>query len=245
MPRLSKYLVAGLFALSCTLATAQTNYKDIEVGTVLQTGIGLGTFTKPLPLPEGEWLVINKRVDTVNLTGGAVSSAPRIVLTLKNKQPTSVLFAMVMSFTPDSININWGNNKCELSASKAFADDFGYNPNAMLYVCAKASTFDKFKNALATIPENNNRWLKSNLTALSAYVDEVPDNALFVDVYGNRFGGKSISYTFLLKREGEINADAAYTQFIKEWTHGAGKTLEKVLDNSVTTLALPAAYVSK
>ena len=245
MPRLSKYFVAGLFVLSCTLATAQTSYKDIEVGTVLQTGIGLGAFTKPLPLPEGEWLVINKRVETLNLTGGSVSSAPRIVLTLKNNQPASAVFAIVMSFTPDSIRINWGNNKCELSVPKSFADDFGYSPSAMLYVCAKASTFDKFKNTVATTPENNNRWIKSNLTALAAYVDEVPDSALFVDVYGNRFGGKSISYTFLVKREGEISDDVAYTQFMKGWTHAAGQTLEKVLDNSSASFPSLGAYVSK
>ena len=76
--RLAGMVVALAFSLQ---VHAQTRYDKIEVGTTLSGGIGLGLFTKPLPLPPGEWVVVNKSGGSVGVSGGVTqgyNSTPEI-----------------------------------------------------------------------------------------------------------------------------------------------------------------------
>jgi hypothetical protein len=246
MITLSKYALAVLLAVFSSLVVAQTHYEKIEVGTVLQTGITLGMFSKPIPLPEGDWLVVNKRVNDYPLTGGSRSSFPAVSLTLKNNSPAAgPIFAIVMWFTPDAISINWGNRKCESNNPKILVDDFGFNADSMLYACANITSIEKFKNAVATTAERSNKWEKDNLTALSAYADDVADNAFRVDISGNRFRGKALAFTFFIKREKDVATDPAYTAYIQDWTHATGLSLLKVLENSTATFSQPTPYIAQ
>lgn len=240
--------LAALLALCSPLAMAQTAYEKIEVGTLLTSaGIELGTFVKPIPLPAGEWLVVAKRADDVKLTSNrAISWAtPRIYLTLKNNNPKeALLFAVVVSFIPEADSVNWGNSDCKSTNPKVLTDTFGYNSNSLLYVCSYANTISGYKAKVAKASGSTNVWWKANLPALAAYPDEIPDNVLTVNVFGNQYKGRNIAFTFILRAEGNIETDPAYASYVKDWAHTSGLSLAKVLDNSKAEFALPAPYVA-
>ena len=248
---LNQWLCAVSATLCCSFAVAQTPYDKIDVGTILKGGnaangggIGLGTFVKPLPLPEGEWLVVNKRIDSIGLTGGnGPSQTPKISLTLKNNVAAVQIFAMVLTFTPDAVPIRWGNNKCESSNPKTLVDDFGLSPSGLLYMCANTVQLSAFKNTVASTPQSSIKWYKANLTALSEYPNDIADSAFLVDLYGSRDRGRSINLTFLIKREGDVASDATYATHIKDWVHTTGLSFKKVLENDATTFEPPKAYV--
>lgn len=239
----------SLSMFSC-LAMAQVPYEKIEVGSVLQKdGISVGSFVKPFPLPDGEWLVVNKRADDIVLRNGrgeTVASTPRVFLTMKNKNTSaSPLFAMVMSFTPEASSVNWGNGNCESKNPKIFVDDFGTRSDSLIYACSYIHTHTRLKEKIAKVQDGTNKWWKNNLASLAEFADEIPDNAFLIDVMGNQYRGRNISFTFIIRRDGDPFSDSGYAAHIKDWTHATGLSLQKVVDNSATTFALPTAYVAQ
>jgi len=247
---LLKGLSAALIAVCCGLVEAQTVYDKVEVGTVLKGGagggIGLGTFVKPLPLPDGEWLVVNKRVDGIPLTTNGMPGTPAqfMHLTLKKNASEGLLFAMVVEFTPDSIPINWGNGPCTSTNPAVLVDTLDLAPGGTLFACARALSRSNFKKTIATTAEGTDVWYKSNMTALAGYPDDVENNILSVSVAGTRDRGRRIGYSFFAKREGDIAKDPAYAKYVKDWTRSLGLSLRKVLENDATVFELPKAYVA-
>jgi len=243
-------LGAVLIAVLCGLAEAQTAYDKVEVGTLLKGGagggIGLGTFVKPLPLPEGEWLVVNKRVDGIPLTtnGMPVTPAQFMRLTLKKNTPEGLLFAMVVEFTPDAVPIIWGTGPCTSTNPVVLFDSLDLAPGGTLFVCAKVFPNTNFKKTIATAAESPDVWLKNNMTAMAAYPDDVENNALSVSVTGSRDRGRRIGYFFFAKREGDIAKDPAYAKHVKDWLRSLGLSLRKMLENDATMFELPKAYVA-
>jgi len=236
----SKFLVAVFAALCGTLSYGQTHYQKIEVGTVLQSGISLGIFTKPIPLPDGNWVVISKRIDEIKLTGGSRNSVPKVVLTLKNANAsTNLLFAMVMEFTPDSHPINWTHSKCASEDKNAFINDFDRTPSSLVYICSKTFVTSNFKSRIAS---STSAWIKSNVSMFSGFPEGIPDDVVWISLNGSQHLGKNIAYSFFIKREGDPNADTAYAEHIKRWAHAAGLSLEKVLTGDNTRFDLPVAY---
>ena len=244
-----RFLSALVLALCSLSSLAQTDHEKIEIGSVLTAGIGIGTFAKPIPLPAGEWLVVSKRVDDVTLTrkdNRAMAGTPRVWLTLKNNRPAdSLLFAMVISFTPDASNVNWGNGACENKNPKALVDDFGSKPDSLTYLCSMMYSQSGFKEKLEKVATATNKWWTKNLSELAAYAGEAPDKAMWIDVYGNQYRGRNVWFTFIFKREGDIAADPAYAQYVKDWAHAAGMSLGQVLDNSAAEFVLPKAYAAQ
>nr|WP_315464796.1 hypothetical protein [uncultured Rhodoferax sp.] len=232
-------IAAGLFA--GTAAHAQTPYNRIDVGTQLDArGIGLGFFAKPIPLPAGEWTVVGKHEQQLNLSGGTPdgpSSTPRIMLTLRNTaRQGNPLFAIIVGFTPDSIPINWGNQPCTTNNPLGLVDDFGLKSSDMLYVCARADAVYDFKETIRNVKTNTNEWMKTYLRGLAPYADDVPANVVLVDVYGNKFLGKWMGITFLLRADANADVNPAYRDHILSWMHATGKSWTKVINNDAATL---------
>jgi len=245
-----RYLLAGLIAIFSASAIAQTEFEKIDVGTVLtKAGIKLGVFAKPIPLPEGEWKVVSKRIEELQLTRGdhtSTSPAKRIWLTLKNNQASaSPIFAIVMHFTPEAFNINWGNRKCENTKSNALVDDFSLSPDSVTYVCGTAWSLSSYKKRVASASESTSNWDKNNLVALSTYAEDIPDKVLEVSFYANQYRGRNMGFSFLMKREGDFQTDPAYAQYVKDWTHAAGLSLMSVLKNDAATFSLPTPFVAQ
>ena len=249
MSLIKKLVVSlSLSAISC-IAMAQVPYDKIEVGTVLQkAGIDIGSFVKPLPLPQGEWLVMSKRADDVvlrNNRGEITKTIPRVVLTLKNAKPAdSAIYAMVMSFTPEPAHVNWGNRNCESKNPKLLADDFGTKADGLVYTCSYLAQHSNYKEKIAKGPESTNEWWKKNLSVLAEYSAEAPDTAVMVDLFANQYRGLNVIFTFVVRRDGDVFADAGYADHIKNWVHATGLELQKVVDNSEAVLPLPTAYTA-
>ncbi len=249
MERLQKLILAVWLALCSASVLAETDYEKIKIGTVLAGGIGLGSFVKPIPLPAGEWLVVNKRLEEAAITStrsSIVTPTPRILLTLKNNHSAdALLFGFVMAFTPEASNINWNNRDCASSNPKILVDDFGFKADSMLYVCSYTRQQLGVKDGIAKVAEGKDVWAKNNLAALAAYRDEIPDNALFLEVFGNQYNGRNIYLNFIIKREGDLVADPGYVQYAKDWAYATGLSLAKVLNNSSAEFVLPAKYAAK
>lgn len=223
---------AALALATASVVFAQNSYDQIQVGTVLRGGIGLGVFQKPLPLPDGEWLVVANRPDVLPLARGVdATSTPLITLTLKSLTPENPIFSFVVSFTPDTTPVEWQNNKCESADSSVLVDDLGTTPGSFTFLCVQARAVNRFKNIVAAAPGNSNAWIKNNLSSLSQYSQEIPDDTLWVAVYGSRHRGRSVSYTFFLKRESDIQSNASYAKFVKDWMNPTGKELGQFLES--------------
>ncbi len=232
-------IVAGLWVGTCV--HAQTPYDSIEVGTQLDArGIGLGFFAKPIPLPAGEWTVVGKHEQQLSLSGGrpdGPSSTPRIMLTLRNTaREGTPLFAIIVGFTPNSIPINWGNRPCTTNNPLGLVDDFGLKTSDMLYVCARADAAYNFKETIRNVKTNPNEWMKTYLTGLAPHAEDIPANVVSVDVYGNKFLGKWMGITFLLRADANADVNPSYRDHIQSWMHATGKSWMKVINNDATTL---------
>jgi hypothetical protein len=240
--RIAIFLLA---AASFVSAYAQTNYEKIEIGSIVQSSIGIGTFVKPIPIPPGEWLLVSKYIDEKNLTSNKGDSVKLtyVWMTLKNnKIESGPISAFVLSFTPDSSNINYVNGKCESSNQKVLVDDFGTNPNSLLYLCGNTNAWPSFKKTLSSASGNTNSWFKNNFTALAAYSAEMPDEILMRTVTGNKFKGRSVSYTFVTRRDGVFPSDPAYAKYATDWTHSDGLTLNSVLNNNDAKFSTPESF---
>ena len=242
--------MVGLITVISVSAVAQTEFEKIDVGTVLtKEGIKLGIFVKPIPLPDGEWQVVNRRIEEIPLTlgGAATTPAKNIWLTLINsKASESPLFAIVMAFTPDAVPIRWnGNRNCDSTSPKALVDDFGLTRDSLTNVCGKAWSLSNYKKRVSTTAESNSKWDKDNLTALSAFLEEIPDKVLQVDVWGNKDLGRNINFSFFIKRDGDFLADPGYAKYTKDWLHATGKSLKNVLQNDATIFASPTPFVTQ
>lgn len=246
--RTTACLLAGLVAsMTSTTSHAQVAYDKIEVGTTLTaSGIALGLFSKPIPLPEGQWEVVSKHEEALSLTGGRSDSpgtTPRVSLTLRNlDRQGGPLFAMALNFTPNSLPINWGNQPCTTDNPVGLVDDFGLNASAMLFACARGDAIANFRQLLASAPNHPNSWVKSTLASLTPYASDFPVSAVLVNVYGNKFRGKSMGITFLLRADANLDASLAYRSHLQGWIHETGTRWMKLLDNEATPLPGPATY---
>ena len=242
--RTIKYLATGAMLLCGSLAIAQTSYEKMEEGTVVTSGIERGTFMKPIPLPEGEWLVVRKWSDNLEFSRGSQKfTRPQHTFLLKNTQATkSPIYAMTVRFNPNSLDVNWGNSKCENANPKALVDDFGYTPNSTLYVCAVSWQLSNFKKRVAGSAESKNKRDQIQLSGLAAYPDDIPDNTLEVNVWGNKYRGTAIALTFLIERKGDAETDVAYASYVKDWVHATGVALGDTLINDKASIVQPAPY---
>jgi hypothetical protein len=245
MNTLYQWLCMVLLAISSSCAVGQTVYNAIETGMVLSGGIGLGSFVKPLPLPPGDWLVVSKTTDDVTLTGGLLSSTPRIYLTLKNTAPRSLLFAMVLSFTPDTSKVNWQNSSCKETDGSLLLDDFGVQQSSLLFACATGWSHSSFKSVIEKAPTSSNNWRKTKLAALAAYPGDMENDVLWIKLDGNRYLGRSVNFVFFVKRESDLRADPVYASQIKAWVHTTGLALFDFLEDRAATFTLPATYVAQ
>lgn len=245
MKTLHPWLCMVVLAVSSPWAVGQTAYEAIETGMVLSGSIGLGSFVKPLPLPPGDWLVVSKSTDEVPLTGGQLSSTPRVNLTLKSATPNRLLFAMVLSFTPYTGQVNWKNNTCQGIDNNLLLEDFGLTPSSVLFACALTWSNTAFRSVIEKAPTSNNNWRKTRLAALAAYPGDMQDKVLWIKLDANRYHGRNINLVFFIKRDGDLQSDPAYASHIQAWVHATGLALLDFLGDKTASFTLPTAYASE
>ncbi len=235
--------------LACAGTHAQTKYDRIDVGTQLDSkGIGLGLFAKPIPLPQGDWTVVGKHEQQLGLSGGpsdGPGSTPRVTLTLRNTAPQNTpVLALIVSFTPNSLPINWGNSPCSTNNPLGLVEDFGLKADAMVFACARADSVYNFRETLRDVQNSTNTWMKTYLSGLAPFADTLPSNVVFVDVYGNKFRGKTMAITFVLRADANADVNVAYRDHLKAWMLLTGQNWMKVLNNDSVQISGPDTYVA-
>jgi hypothetical protein len=191
--------------------------------------------------------VVSKRTEEREFTRDySKITRSQYVFTLKSVHAdASPIYAMVIWFNPEALGINWRNDKCEHRDPRALVDDFGYNADSTLYVCAMSWPVSSYKDLVATSATSPNKWRQLNLSSLAAYPDDISDETIEVNVWGSKFKGTAMGYTFLMKRKGDLLNDSAYSNHIKDWIHSTGLALGETLINNEAAIALPAPYPSQ
>lgn len=63
-----------------------------------------------------------------------------------------------------------------------------------------------------------------------------------VDIYSNKFRGKAMNITFLLRADANADVNLAYRQHLQAWMHDTGLRWMKVVNNDATDLPGPTTY---
>lgn len=218
---LAAYLLAGA-------ALAQTSYKDIKVGTALDSkGIAFGTFNKPLPLPQGTWEVVARNDSRAEITGGDNESTAMVELTLKSTNPGNKIAAVVVEFSADAIAVDWNNDKCT-EPDANYVETLGTTPSSVQFACLSATYFSSgLKDLLAGAPKSSDAWIKSALGALQPLAAKVADAYTQVSLDVDRSAGRKLTFmVYAAHRE-----DPAFVKAANQWTKASGQMLLNVLNN--------------
>jgi hypothetical protein len=239
------------FLLLAQAAQAQTHYERLEVGTVVEGGIGLGVFSKPYPLPPGQWTLVGRNVKDIPLINSRTKepsgSISKYDLTLRNTEPASMLPLMVVSITGRLTNLDAGVRPCNPSVNKnQWTDDFPDRPasersSVGSFVCATSVGVSNFKKFVGDAAMGNNAWAKAMLSSAAPNASTLPDNAVLVNISATRYRGQTIDTVYFVKQEGNL-ADPAYASHLKPWVHATGQSLLAVVDNNTSTVNLPSPF---
>ncbi len=225
-----------LLVVLCSLQTqAQVLFDDMAVGQVVSGGVALGRFGKPLPLPEGNWLLLGKHVADYKLLDGKV--VPLHVVSLKNSDPGNTMAAVVLAYIPrQSINISWLKEPCTSSDAKVIVNPFEGVGSEMFDLCALTLTTDTLHQAAPKGATDNVNFYKFIVPEIQTHAKELPPKGVWVAVMGSRFLDKKVFYNFLIRTEAELLTDEAYRAQINTWTKTTGQAIYQVLDGSSATI---------
>lgn len=237
--KLSKLLCAATFAMVSASVFAQVGTDDVKVGTVLDaSGIKmLGYGGKALPLPPGAWEVIHRIDGTLPLTGGTVSSAPKVELTLRNTSVgASNIAAMVVTYSPEVIRIRWNNSKCE-STNASVVEDNGTTTGSINYICTKA-TYNTTggKKYVQGSETSTNAWIKAHVPPLLPYINDIPDANVWISIVANHDRGRIVAFDMIAKSNGTVTAGDAFDQEIRAWVKATGAAVVSFMDNDASSI---------
>ncbi len=232
---IKQWISATCVATLCSLANGQVQYDDIQKGSLIKDGqIGLGSFTTPLPLPPGEWLVVDRQDRTIELSKG--HRFPMIDLGQVNSNPEASIPMVLLSFSPDIGRVNWTNTACE-SKYYPLINDFGTHPGSPLYLCGMVMRRVNQKKYLLDSASNSNTWAKTRLPPFAAHVESIGDNLLWASMVANRFEGRSLTYTFGIKlSETSFAADTPLYQYTQSWLQQTGISVGQFLEGKKVAL---------
>ena len=225
-------LAAILAFSSCVHAQVATD--DIKVGTALTAaGITLhGISARVFPLPPGNWTVLQRIDDQVQLSGGG--TADRVTLTLVNELTDQNTVAAVFSYTPDVTKVRWPNPACD--AGKGFFDTAGTTSGSLDYVCIKARYFANLKPFLKSVGSSSNSWIKTNLASLVPFVDRFPASQSWLTISANHDMGRSYSLTLFARAPLAVTPDDTYEQALHTWAQATGKAAIASINGDFTAV---------
>ncbi|MDZ7921184.1 hypothetical protein [Rhodoferax sp.] len=240
-----------IVVLLAQAAQAQTHYEQLEVGKIVQGAIGLGMFSKPYPLPAGQWMLRGRNVQNIPLVNSKTrepsGSVSKYVLTLRNTESESMLPLIVVSFTERRSTLDGGVKPCNLSTNKNdWVDNFSDRPASEYssvgsFVCANSSGVSNFKKLVAEAGSHSNAWVKSILAPVAADANALPDNVVMVNIWASRYRAQTLETVYFVKQEGNL-ADPEYARHLKPWVHTTGQNLLAVVENKEGTVNVPGRF---
>jgi hypothetical protein len=220
----------GLSALLvATTAMAQTSYKDIKVGTALDSkGIAFGGSIKPLPLPQGTWQVVARNNNKAALSGeGTQSATPMVEFTLKSTNKGNGIAALVVEFSADSIAVDWMNEKCA-DPEANYVETLGTSPTSVQYACLTTTYFSGgLKEFFAGASKSSDAWVKSALGALQPEAANVADAYTHISLDVDRSAGRKVYFVIYAANR----KDPAFVTATNQWAKASGQMLLNVLNN--------------
>lgn len=222
--------------LAGTASHAQVDYNDIKAGTLLDArGIKIGAFIKPIPLPQGEWLVVSRDDQALTLSGGRAETGPSttgaITLTLKSTDPHNGIAAMLVGFTPDSTPVRWMGEYC---TNKQFpiVDNLGTEPNATTSACAEGQWYaGSFRNLVKVAATHPTKFIQTYLGGLTPYAAEMPDAHAAILLSARRDRGRSLNFTVYARLPANFRPSGRFDTQVREWVHSAGLALLNMVSN--------------
>ena len=235
-----KLLQFSCIALGCYLlasqAIAQVPSDAIKQGTVLSaSGIQLSSFGKPMPLPPGRWEVVPRMDTQVRLTGEGPSAAPKVDLVLRNTDVAAPIAAMMLAYTPETIQVRWnGNTKCA-DPKANLVDDFGTTTGSLTYACSVSyANKEGFRNFVTNAPSHTNVWVKTHLSALVPFVADIPDRNIWSSLRVNRDRGRSLEIAFIARSNPAPWLDEPLNPSERAWIKSTGKAYIDFLEGNAS-----------
>lgn len=250
--KISLAVCAFSLALGLDLSHAQTvggtvAYDQIKAGDVLVNGIGMGVFNRDFPLPPGDWQVLAVKNKTIGLVSRSDStstgSVDELTLTLKNKNPESLLMAMMLEFTPRSSNVAWNVASCTpeiTSGRRVLKPDIGGNPD-ILFGCVTGTTLTQFPSVVKNSVVSKSNAVREYLAPLIPYADEFPQTMVLVNASASLHRGRRFRMNFFLKQEGTMTG-AFYVSYLDAWMMATGSTLMKIANGNPGKFELPGPF---
>lgn len=243
-----QHLAPLLLAAFVAAAQAQTTYDQLETGAIVQGAVGMGVFSKAMPLPGGPWKLVSRKVIETPLINsrdktpsGSLSS---YLLTLRNLEQNSLVPLVALSITEQRSNFDQGASPCVGSNNRnQWFDDFSEKAGNGGVGCATSTGVSNFRKMLADAATSSNAWVKNNLQALADQANSLPDNVVVVEINARRFRGKSLRVAFILRQEANLT-DTAYAAHLKPWIHATGLALLAVVENDAASIAMPTPFAT-
>jgi hypothetical protein len=157
--KLSKFAFLLAAALLAPLSNAQTIFDKIELGNTVSGSISLGTFATPYPLPPGQWKVLKIKTDRIPLSNGQSTARWYFFMLETSKQ--SAIHSLLITITPDSSSIDWGNVPCKAKSAKNtfFVETLDTTTSTIEYFCGMATRQIPLKAMVDSSARSTKKWL--------------------------------------------------------------------------------------
>lgn len=244
--RHTTFTALGLAALwMAGTCQAQVDYTDVKAGTVLTgKGIRIGAFIKPVPLPPGEWLVLARHDSRLPIADGdgSFDSTAQVTFTLKSSNTGNPIYALLVSFAPDSIPVDWNGRFCD-TTDQVFSISYGPEKYSGTNACASGQWSPRGLRAfLHKAPTHSNATVRSDYAALAPYAAQAPEPFVAIQLNARRDKGRNVDYLAYASAPAHFKRGDAFDKQTQEWTKNSAQAVIDMLNNTATTMpAFPDA----
>jgi hypothetical protein len=208
---------------------AAPGIQDLKAGMFLGDSLALEAFSRPLPLPPGRWLLVQRSFATAS--DAPPTAYTSINLLLKNTDPGAGIAALFINVNPMAFPMPTLVNKCD-GGKSSIVETFGTEDNAPLFACAVGSVYSfSLKERITRAVNGTQPWDRANLAPLAPYADEMPGKHLWLTLRVNQVDQRRLSYTVMARVPPDLKPGHPYEAATKDWILSAGKSLMAYQEN--------------
>lgn len=224
---------------------AQVDYTDVKVGTLLDgKGIRIGAFIKPVPLPPGDWLVLARNDSRLPISGsdGIFDSTAQVSVTLKSTNSGNPIYALLVSFAPDAIPVDWSGRFCDTTGT-VFSATYGPKTYGGANACASGQwSLHGLRAFLRNAPTDSNATVRDDYAALAPYAAQAPEPYVAIQINARRDKGRNVDYLAYASAPANFKRGDDFDTQTQEWTQHSAQAAMDMLNHTATAMpAFPAA----
>jgi len=194
-----RWIAAALFLLFTLLGSAPVAAGVPVAGDVVEGAIELGLLKK-IPLPQGQWRVVERHDEETRLTGSWKPSQTMHHLVLVNTQQPSDISALLLEFSAFA-QVNWSGQPCDSAAQRPnvlVVNAFETGTNSVVVRCNQLHTFPNLRTTVHRATGSKNAWVAQHLGPLAGQAGLFAVNGLVQQGYLSRLNGDRIGYVAYL-----------------------------------------------